>query len=211
MKLQQTLILLVTSVSVASLSVSGCINARDFKADAQTPATSTTEQEQQYNLLYVPTPQPIVDAMLQLAQVNSNDLIYDLGSGDGRIPITAARRYGARGVGIDLNPERIQEANANLKRSGVGNNVEFRQQDLFETDLSKASVVTLYLLPEVMTKLRPKLLQELRPGTRIVSHAFDMGDWKPQQVQEVDGRTIYLWVVPENVKAVSRSGYYADS
>ncbi|BDA75613.1 hypothetical protein CAL7716_097790 [Calothrix sp. PCC 7716] len=198
MKLQRTLILLVTSVSVASLSVSGCINARDFEADAQTPAVNTTEQ-QKYNLLYVPTPQPVVDAMLQLAQVNSDDLIYDLGSGDGRIPITAAQKYGARGVGIDLNPERIQEANANLQRSGVVNNVEFRQQDLFETDLSKASVVTLYLLPEVMTKLRPKLLQELRPGTRIVSHAFDMGDWKPQQVQEVDGRTIYLWVVPENV------------
>lgn len=198
MKLQRSLILLVTSVSVASLSVSGCINARDFEADAQTPAVNTTEQYQ-YNLLYVPTPQPVVDAMLQLAQVNNNDLIYDLGSGDGRIPITAARRYGARGVGIDLNPERIQEANANLKRSGVANNVQFRQQDLFETDLSKASVVTLYLLPEVMTKLRPKLLQELRPGTRIVSHAFDMGDWKPQQVQEVDGRKIYLWVVPENV------------
>jgi precorrin-6B methylase 2 len=198
MKLQRTLILLVTSVSVASLSVSGCINARDFEADAQTPAVSTIEQHQ-YNLLYVPTPEPVVDAMLQLAQVNSDDLVYDLGSGDGRIPITAAQRYGARGVGIDLNPERIQEANANLQRSGVVNNVEFRQQDLFETDLSKASVVTLYLLPEVMTKLRPKLLQELRPGTRIVSHAFDMGDWKPQQVQEVDGRTIYLWVVPENV------------
>lgn len=198
MKLQRTLILLVTSVSVASLSVSGCINARDFEADAQTPAVSTTEQHQ-YNLLYVPTPQPVVDAMLQLAQVNSDDFIYDLGSGDGRIPITAAQKYGARGVGIDLNPERIQEANANLQRSGVVNNVEFRQQDLFETDLSKASVVTLYLLPEVMTKLRPKLLQELRPGTRIVSHAFDMGDWEPQQVQQVDGRTIYLWVVPENV------------
>lgn len=198
MKLQRSLILLITSVSVASLSVSGCINARDFEADAQTPAVNTTEQHQ-YNLLYVPTPQPVVDAMLQLAQVNNNDLIYDLGSGDGRIPITAAQRYGARGVGIDLNPERIQEANANLQRSGVGNNVEFRQQDLFKIDLSKASVVTLYLVPEVMTKLRPKLLQELRPGTRIVSHAFDMGDWKPQQVQEVDGRKIYLWVVPENV------------
>ncbi|MBW4604880.1 MAG: methyltransferase domain-containing protein [Calothrix sp. FI2-JRJ7] len=203
MKLQRTLILLVTSVSVASLSVSECINARDFEADAQTPAVNTIEQ-QQYNLLYVPTPQPVVDAMLQLAQVNSDDLIYDLGSGDGIIPITAAQRYGARGVGIDLNPERIQEANTNLQRSGVANNVEFCQQDLFETDLSKASVVTLYLLPEVMTKLRPKLLQELRPGTRILSHAFDMGDWEPQQVQQVDGRTIYLWVVPENVNNLRR-------
>jgi tRNA G37 N-methylase Trm5 len=137
--------------------------------------------------------------MLQLAQVNNNDVIYDLGSGDGRIPITAAQKYGARGIGIDINPERVQEANANLQKSGVGNRVQFRQQDLFETDFSNASVVTLYLLPDMNLKLRPKLLQELKPGTRIVSHSFDMGDWKPQQVQQVNGSTIYLWVVPENV------------
>ncbi|GJD18164.1 hypothetical protein RIVM261_031200 [Rivularia sp. IAM M-261] len=202
MKLQRILLLLGTSITIASLGISGCTtNTRDFEADAQTPTVTspTTTAQRRPDVPYVPTPQPVVDAMLQLAQVNSNDVIYDLGSGDGRIPITAAQRYGARGVGIDINPERVQEANANLQKSGVGNRIEFRQQDLFQTDLSNASVVTLYLLPDVNLKLRPKLLQELRPGTRIVSHAFDMGDWKPQQVQQVNGSTIYLWVVPENV------------
>lgn len=201
MKLQRVLLLLITSVSVATLGVAGCTSQRDFEADAQAPTTTTTTTAQQRkpDVPYVPTPQPVVDAMLQLAQVNSNDVIYDLGSGDGRIPITAAQKFGIRGVGIDINPERIQEANANAQRAGVTDRVEFRQQDLFQTDLRDASVVSLYLLPDVNIKLRPKLLRELRPGTRIVSHAFDMGEWKPQQVQQVDGKTIYLWVVPENV------------
>jgi ubiquinone/menaquinone biosynthesis C-methylase UbiE len=137
--------------------------------------------------------------MLAIAKVNRNDVVYDLGSGDGRLVIAAAQRYGARGVGIDINPKRIQQANANAQRAGVTQLVEFRQQDLFETDLSDATVVTLYLLPSVNLKLRPKLLQELQPGTRIVSHAFDMGDWEPQKVEQVNGRTVYYWVVPERV------------
>ncbi|MBD2337116.1 class I SAM-dependent methyltransferase [Calothrix sp. FACHB-156] len=202
MKLQRIVLLLIASVSVASLGVAGCSSVRDFEADAQTSTPATTPVQQvQPDVPYVPTPQPVVDAMLKLAKVNSNDLIYDLGSGDGRIPITAAQKYGARGVGIDIDPQRVQEAKQNLQSAKVGDRVEFRQQDLFQTDLSKASVVTLYLLPDINLKLRPKLLQELKPGTRIVSHAFDMGDWKPQQVQEVDGKTIYLWIVPENVPA----------
>jgi predicted RNA methylase len=137
--------------------------------------------------------------MLEIAKVNRNDVVYDLGSGDGRLVITAAQKYGARGVGIDINPKRIQQANANTKQANVTNLVEFRQQDLFETDLSNATVVTLYLLPTINLKLRPKLLKELKPGTRIVSHAFDMGDWKPQSVERVNGRTVYYWVVPEKV------------
>ncbi|MBD2213193.1 class I SAM-dependent methyltransferase [Nostoc linckia FACHB-104] len=202
MKLQRIVLLLIASVSVASLGVAGCSSVRDFEADAQTSTPATTPVQQvQPDVPYVPTPQPVVDAMLKLAKVNGNDLIYDLGSGDGRIPITAAQKYGARGVGIDIDPQRVQEAKQNLQSAKVGDRVEFRQQDLFQTDLSKASVVTLYLLPDINLKLRPKLLQELKPGTRIVSHAFDMGDWKPQQVQEVDGKTIYLWIVPENVPA----------
>ncbi|QIR40000.1 class I SAM-dependent methyltransferase [Tolypothrix sp. PCC 7910] len=202
MNLQRIVLLLIASVSVASLGVAGCSSVRDFEADAQTSTPTTTPVQQvQPDVPYVPTPQPVVDAMLKLAKVNSNDFIYDLGSGDGRIPITAAQKYGARGVGIDIDPQRVQEAKQNLQSAKVGDRVEFRQQDLFQTDLSKASVVTLYLLPDINLKLRPKLLQELKPGTRIVSHAFDMGDWKPQQVQEVDGKTIYLWVVPENVPA----------
>jgi SAM-dependent methyltransferase len=199
MKSKQIALLLITTLSAASLGVTGCTTGRDLEADTQTTAPAIPVQQVQTDVPYVPTPQPVVDAMLKLAKVNSKDLIYDLGSGDGRIPITAAQKYGARGIGIDIDPERVKEAKQNLQSAGVGNLVEFRQQDLFKTDFSQASVVTLYLLPDINLKLRPKLLQELKPGTRIVSHAFDMGDWKPQQVQQVDGKTIYLWVVPENV------------
>ena len=145
---------------------------------------------------YVPTPQPVVDEMLRLGNVKKGDFVIDLGSGDGRIVISAARDHGARGMGVDLNPERIQEANANAKAAGVTDKVEFRQGDLFEQDLSKADVVTLYLLPTVNEKLKPKLLRELRPGTRVVSHSFDMGDWQPDQTVQVEGRTVYLWIIP---------------
>ena len=134
--------------------------------------------------------------MLKLADVKSGDLLYDLGSGDGRIPITAAKVYGVRAVGIDIDPERIAEANANAEAAGVTGRVTFRQADLFETDLRNADVVTLYLLQSLNERLRPKLLRELKPGSRIVSHAFSMGDWQPERTQEVDGSTIYLWTVP---------------
>jgi precorrin-6B methylase 2 len=148
------------------------------------------------DVIFVPTPQEVVDAMLKLANVTKNDVVYDLGSGDGRIPITAARTYGARGVGIDIDPQRIKEATENLKTSGMGDRVRFLNQDLFTTNISEATVVTLYLLPSLNLKVLPKLNAELKPGTRVVSHAFDMGDIKPQQTQNVNGRTIYLWTVP---------------
>jgi SAM-dependent methyltransferase len=147
---------------------------------------------------YVPTPQVVVDAMLELGEVKEGDLLYDLGSGDGRIVVTAAKNLGVRGVGIDINPERIQEAEANARQAGVENLTEFREEDLFKADFSEATVVTMYLLPSVNNRLKPRLLSELKPGTRIVSHAFDIEGWEPQRVVEVDGRTIYLWVVPEN-------------
>lgn len=146
---------------------------------------------------YVPTPQTVVDEMLKLASVTKNDVVYDLGSGDGRIVITAAKKYGARGIGVDINPERVKEANANAIVAGVTDKVKFLEQDLFETDLKEASVVTLYLLPAVNLKLRPKLWKELKPGTRVVSHSFDMGDWKPEKSVEVNGATLYFWVVPK--------------
>ncbi|MBC7744776.1 MAG: class I SAM-dependent methyltransferase [Flavobacterium sp.] len=145
---------------------------------------------------YVPTRPAVVDAMLKLAKVGPNDVLYDLGCGDGRIVITAAKKYGATGKGIDLNPERIREANQNAKDANVTDKVKFEQADLFKTDFSPASVVTLYLLPSVNLRLRPTLLKQLKPGTRIVSHDFDMGDWKPEQTIEVDGATIYFWTVP---------------
>jgi hypothetical protein len=147
---------------------------------------------------YVPTPQVVVDAMLELADVKPGDVLYDLGSGDGRIVVTAAQRFGVRGVGIDINPERIQEAEANARAAHVEKLTDFRQEDLFKADFGEATVVTMYLLPSVNNRLKPKLLEDLKPGTRIVSHAFDIEGWEPDRVVEVDGRTIYLWVVPEN-------------
>jgi predicted RNA methylase len=149
------------------------------------------------DVIFVPTPQEVVDAMLKVAKVSQSDVVYDLGSGDGRIPITAAKTYGARGVGIDIDPQRIREANANAKTAGVTDKVKFLNQDLFTTDISEASVVTLYLLPSLNLKVLPKLMKELKPGTRIVSHAFDMGDWKPEQTLNVNGRTVYYWTIPK--------------
>ncbi|WP_043392258.1 SAM-dependent methyltransferase [Archangium violaceum] len=146
---------------------------------------------------YVPTPQPVVDAMLEVADVKPGDVLYDLGSGDGRIVVTAAQRFGVRGVGIDINPERVQEAEANARAAGVERLTEFRQEDIFKADFGEATVVTMYLLPSVNNRLKPKLLNELKPGTRIVSHAFDIEGWEPERIIETDGRTIYFWVVPE--------------
>ncbi len=147
---------------------------------------------------YVPTPYDVVNRMLELAEVTRDDVVYDLGCGDGRIVITAAERFGARGVGIDYDPERIAEANANAARRGVQNLVTFIQQDAMEADVSDATVVTLYLLSSSNRKLRPILTRQLRPGARIVSHAFRMGDWRPDVTREFQDergttRTLHLW------------------
>jgi SAM-dependent methyltransferase len=154
---------------------------------------------------YVPTPQPVVDKMLELAGVKAGDMVYDLGCGDGRIVVTAAKK-GARGVGIDINPERIKEANENAKTAGVTDKVKFIEKNLFEADVHDASVVTLYLLPDVNLKLKPRLLAQLKPGTRIVSHSFSMGDWKPDKTVEIDHRTLYLWVVTPAAKSQAAPG-----
>jgi 16S rRNA G966 N2-methylase RsmD len=147
------------------------------------------------DVIYVPTPDYVVEAMLKMANVTASDVVYDLGSGDGRIPIAAAQKYGARAVGIDINPQRIKEANENLAKAGVGDKVKFLNQDLFETDLSPATVITLYLLPSLNQKLMPKL-KALKPGTRIVSHSFDMGsEWPPEKTEDVQGRVIYYWTI----------------
>jgi cyclopropane fatty-acyl-phospholipid synthase-like methyltransferase len=148
------------------------------------------------DVVYVPTPQPVVDAMLTLAAVTDKDVVYDLGCGDGRIPITAAQKFGARGVGIDIDPKRIEEANENAKAAGVTDKVTFLTQDLFESDISAATVVTLYLLPSLNEKLMPKLKSELKPGTRVVSHAFTMGTtWPPDSRAEAEGKSVYLWII----------------
>jgi trans-aconitate methyltransferase len=160
-------------------------------------AAAAPAQSQTPDVIYVPTPQEVVDEMLKLARVGKNDILYDLGSGDGRIPVTAAKRFGIRAYGIDIDPQRIQEANENAKKNGVTNLVQFRNEDLFKSKFSDATVVTLYLLPDLNVKLRPRLLAELKPGTRIVSHQFDMGTWQPDKKVELNGRTIYLWTIPE--------------
>jgi len=149
----------------------------------------------QPDVVFVPTPNDVVNAMLRLANVSSTDVVYDLGCGDGRIVIAAAKMYGARGVGIDIDPERIREATANAQKAGVADKVTFRNEDLFLADISPATVVTLYLSGPVNARLAPKLMKELRPGTRIVSHAFDLGSWKPQQRTSVSQRPIFLWTV----------------
>jgi tRNA G37 N-methylase Trm5 len=153
-------------------------------------------QKPDLDVPYVPTRQTVVDAMLNLAKVSEGDIHYDLGCGDGRIVISAAKK-GAIATGIDLDPQRIKEANENAKKAGVSEQVTFIEGDLFDLDFSKATVLTLYLLPSVNLKLRPTILNKLKPGTRIVSHAFDMGDWKPEKEIVVDGSTIYFWTVPE--------------
>jgi precorrin-6B methylase 2 len=163
----------------------------------QAPAAAPQKELRTPDVIFVPTPEEVVEAMLKVAKVGKGDVLYDLGSGDGRIPITAAQKYGiARGIGIDINPERIKEANENRIKAGVGERVSFINADLFESNLSEATVVTLYLLPTLNLKLLPKLLKELKPGTRLVSHAFDMGTWKPEQALKIGGRSVYFWTIP---------------
>lgn len=161
-------------------------------------AQAQTGQLRSPDVIFVPTPQNVVEAMLKMANVKAGDIVWDLGSGDGRIPITAVQKFGAaRATGIDIDPQRIKEATENAQKANVTDKVRFLNQDLFTSNFSDATVITLYLLPSLNEKLRPKLLSELKPGTRIVSHAFDMGDWKPEKTENVDGRTIYYWTVPK--------------
>ena len=177
------------SLAGVILLISGAAAAQEAKKAPEVP--------------YVPTTQVAVEAMLKLAGVTSEDVVYDLGCGDGRIVITAAKLYGARGVGIDIDPQRIGEANENAKKAGVEHLVRFEENDLFKANIREASVVTLFLLTRVNAQLRPKLLNELRVGTRVVSNTFDMGDWKPEKEFTVDtgdegyfSRKLYLWTIP---------------
>jgi ribosomal protein L11 methylase PrmA len=161
-------------------------------------AQQATAQLRTPDVIFVPTPPEVVAAMMKVAKVGPGDVIYDLGSGDGRIVIAAVKDFGAaRGTGIDIDPQRIKEATENAKKNGVTDKVRFLNQDLFTTNISDATVVSLYLLPSLNLKLRPKLMAELKPGTRIVSHAFDMGDWAPEQTIDVDGRKVYFWTIPK--------------
>ena len=202
-------IILPVLLLVAGLATTACTD----NARSQTAVEATTESAAppapQYDSIeaiesaavrrdvpYVPTPEATVDEMLRLAKVSRNDVVYDLGSGDGRIVITAAKKHGARGVGYDIDPERIREANENARTAGVTDRVRFVEGDLFRADLSEATAVTLYLLRSVNLRLRPKLLAELKPGTPVVSHDFDMGEWEPVEYKTVGDDDVYLWIIP---------------
>lgn len=158
--------------------------------------TALAPDPQDADVLYLPTPHAVVEAMLDLAEVRAGDVLYDLGAGDGRIVIAAARRHGARAVGIELDPRKAAEARANVARAGLGDRVEIRQGDIFDADLGDASVVTLFLFPEVNERLAPKLRRELRPGTRIVSHRFGLGNWPPERRIEARGHPLLRWTIP---------------
>ena len=145
---------------------------------------------------FVPSPQEVVDKMIELAGVKKGDVVFDVGSGDGRIVIAAAKK-GAKAIGFEIDGDLVKESRENIRKAGVQNLAEIRQQDILTVDFSPASVVTMYLLPDVNLKLKPNLLSQLKPGSRVVSHSFDMGDWKPDKVEKVDWRTIYLWTIPE--------------
>jgi precorrin-6B methylase 2 len=186
----------VSASILLAFALSACAQTAVQQAP-QAPSAAPQKELRAPDVIFVPTPQDVVEAMLKVAKVSKGDVLYDLGSGDGRIPITAAQKYGiARGIGIDINPERIKEANENLAKARVGDRVRFVNADLFEANLSDATVITLYLLPTLNLKLLPKLLKELKPGTRVVSHAFDMGNWKPEQTLKVGTRTVYFWTIP---------------
>jgi len=170
---------------LAGILVSACL------ARSQAPVPQV-----QINAPFVPSAEEVVRAMLKMAQVKSSDIVYDLGCGDGRIVIAAAKEYGAHGIGIDINPDLIRESRTNAQKAGVEALVKFEVNDIFDADIHNASVVFLYLLPEINLRLRPKLLRDLKPGTRIVSHDFDMGRWKPEKEERVGSGRIYLWTVP---------------
>lgn len=186
---QRWLALLVGAFAIAA--------AAGAHGQAPAPGLAATRAP---DVRYDPTPHDVVAEMLKLAQVGAKDVLYDLGCGDGRIVIAAVQQHGARGVCVDIDPQRIRESRANAQRSGVAERIAFLEQDLFETDLGDATVVTLFLSPDVNLKLRPKLRRVLKPGTRVVSYVHDMGDWTPQEVRGVQGtwgpRRLYLWIIP---------------
>jgi SAM-dependent methyltransferase len=188
-------LLTAVSASAPGPALAQGVDSTDTPLVDSTPADTSVDPD----VPFVRSPQRIVDRMLQLADVSGEDVVYDLGSGDGRIPITAAQTYGARGVGIEIKPDLVLEARQNAEDAGVDDLVEFRQGDLFEADFSNATVVTLYLLPDVNEKLRPMLFEQLEPGTRVVSHGFDMGEWEADKVVEFEDTFVFLWTIPEEI------------
>lgn len=205
MKFRQLKCLLVLGVFLCTACGENRITeeakAKNTTNTATSTATASPAPTRELDVPYVPTHEMIVNEMLKMAEVKGDDVLYDLGSGDGRIPITAAQKFGTRGVGIDLNPVRIKEANENAQKANITDKVKFIEGDIFQQDFNEATVLTLYLLPDVNLKLRPKIMQ-MKPGTRVVSHNYDMGDWKYEKAKELktpDGVThyVYMWRVPK--------------
>ncbi|MBZ0157369.1 MAG: class I SAM-dependent methyltransferase [Alphaproteobacteria bacterium] len=199
--------LLFAAVLLTALLSVAAVHPPDDRGTMRNLLYTDTSERPALDVPYVPTPHEVVEAMLGIAEVGERDVLYDLGCGDGRIVVSAAQKFGIRGIGVDLDPERIKESNENARNAKVTGRVQFFQRDLFTIDLSGASVVTLYLLPSVNLKLRPKLFRELRPGTRVVSHDFDMGNWQPDRKVTMENHTIYFWVVPANVSGVWRGDF----
>ena len=181
--------LITAALFASAVAVNGATAAQDY-----TPSVGQEGKD----VIWVPTPQQLVDRMLEMAGTKSTDYVIDLGSGDGRTVITAAKKFGARALGIEYNPDMVELAKRSAAKEGVSDKAQFMQADIFQTDFSKATVLTLYLLPSLNVKLRPTILN-MRPGTRVVSHAFTMDDWQADQVESADGRTAYMWIVPAKV------------
>jgi hypothetical protein len=184
---------ILVAQALAAASFAAVVTAGTTVVNAQ---TSTAPR---LDVPYVPTEQKTVEAMLDISKVGANDFVIDLGSGDGRIVVTAAKNYGAKGFGVDLNPQRIKEANENAERAQVTDKVKFYNQNLFDTKIGDATVLTMYLLPSVNLQLRPRLFTELKPGTRVVSHDFDMGDWQPDNQIDLGRDQVFFWVIPAQV------------
>jgi SAM-dependent methyltransferase len=187
-------------ILAAALLASALVIDSTFAAQAAGPAKDYTPSvgQEGKDVIWVPTPQALVDRMLEIAGTKATDYVVDLGSGDGRTVITAAKKFGARALGIEYNPDMVELAKRNAEKEGVADKAQFMKADIFQTDFSKATVLTLYLLPSLNVKLRPTIL-DMRPGTRVVSHAFTMDDWQADQVESADGRTAYMWIVPAKV------------
>jgi len=187
---------LAAALLASTLAVHGAFAAQPAAAASKDYNPSVGQEGK--DVIWVPTPQALVERMLQMASTKPTDYVVDLGSGDGRTVITAAKKFGTRALGIEYNPDMVELAKRNAEKEGVSDKATFMQGDIFQTDFSKANVLTLYLLPSLNVKLRPTILN-MRPGTRVVSHAFTMDDWQPDQTDSADGRTAYMWIVPAKV------------
>lgn len=192
------------STFLAALLALGLAIPATFAQDEEAAPAAEEEQQEEVkkDVPYVPTPEEVVEKMLELAKPKKGEVLYDLGCGDGRIVVTAAKKYGVKGIGVDIDPERIKESNDNAKQAGVTDRVKFIKKDLFKMDFRDADIMAMYLLTTVNEQLKPKLLEQMRPGSRVVSHAFSMGDWEPDQevTVEPDKQTVYFWIIPAKVE-----------